>query len=346
VSGLSSSIGADREFLIAGFGSVGRRHLRNLEAIGACCVRLLRTFQSTLPDTDLDALPVETDLAAALAHKPAAVIVANPTAKHLEIAIPAAQAGCHVLLEKPLSHSLEGVDTLLAASRSTGARILVGFQFRFHPSLRVIRDLLRDDAIGALTAVQAHWGEHVADWHPWEDYHRSYSARADLGGGAILTMCHAFDYLHWLVGDVAEVSAMASSNGGLGIDVEDSADITLRFTNDVQGHVHLNYLERPANHFIRLIGRRGTIFWDASSGMVRLAASGAAQEQMFPPPAGFERNTMFLEEMRHFLACVDGSEQPLCTLQDGIHALRISLAAKQSAREGRRIPIGNEACSA
>jgi predicted dehydrogenase len=332
---------AGRDFLIAGLGSAGRRHLGNLRNAGIESFRLLRTFQSTLPDEALAGLPVETCLESALLRRPAAVIVANPTSKHLDIAIPALCAGCHIFLEKPISHSIDRVESLRGRANSRGAVVLVGFQFRFHPSLRKVRDLLRDEAIGPLAAVESHWGEYLPLWHPWEDYHRSYSARADLGGGAILTMCHPFDYLRWLVGDVAEVSATASTRGDLGIDVEDTADITLRFCNDVQGHVHLNYLEQPANHWIRLIGRRGTISWDASSNMVRLAAAGAAREQLFPPPDGFERNTMFLDEMRHFLACVTGSEQPLCTLHDGIQALRICLAAKQSAQEECRVRISS-----
>ena len=322
----------NREFLIAGLGSVGRRHLRNLRALGGHSIRLLRTFQSTLPEEELAGLPVETDLATALAGKPA-VIVANPTARHLDVAIPAAEAGCHLLIEKPLSHSLEGIDSLAAAARESGARVLSGFQFRFHPGLRRVKDLLA--AIGPLVDVAAHWGEYLPQWHPWEDYRRGYSARADLGGGVVLTLCHPFDYLRWLVGEVAEVCATVSSRGDLGIDVEDTADIALRFANDVAGQVHLNFTERPASHWMRLTGRRGSISWDAADGMVRLAAGGG--EQVFPAPDGFERNAMFLEEMRHFIACVEGTEQPLCTLEDGIQALRIALAAKQSAQEGRPV---------
>ncbi len=89
--------------MIAGLGSIGRRHLRNLVALGEHDILLFRTHRSTLPDDELAEYPVETDLEKALAHKPDAVIVANPTACHLDVALPAAKAGCHLFLEKPIA---------------------------------------------------------------------------------------------------------------------------------------------------------------------------------------------------------------------------------------------------
>ena len=132
---LSKSGKNEMKFLIAGLGSIGRRHLHNLLTLGEQDIILYRTHQSTLPDVDLPDFPVETTLQAAFSHKPDAVIVSNPTALHLEVAIPAAQAGCHILLEKPVSHNLDQVDTLVKLVQKTGSRILVGYHFRFHPGL-------------------------------------------------------------------------------------------------------------------------------------------------------------------------------------------------------------------
>jgi saccharopine dehydrogenase-like NADP-dependent oxidoreductase len=90
------------KFLIAGLGSIGRRHFRNLIALGEKDIVLLRTRKATLPDDELAGYPVETDIHEAIQkHAPDAVIVANPTALHLDIAIPAAEVGCHILLENP-----------------------------------------------------------------------------------------------------------------------------------------------------------------------------------------------------------------------------------------------------
>ena len=121
------------KIMIAGLGSIGRQHFRNLLTLGERDILLYRTRRSTLPDDELADFPVETDLEAALAHHPEAVIVSNPTALHLEVAIPAARAGCHLMLEKPVAESLERVPELEAAVSESGARVLVGYHFRYHP---------------------------------------------------------------------------------------------------------------------------------------------------------------------------------------------------------------------
>jgi len=320
------------KFLIAGLGSIGRRHLRNLRALGENDIILYRTHRSTLPEEELSGLPVETDLQAALAHKPDAVIVANPTALHLEVAIPAAQAGCHILLEKPISHSLARVDELERAAQGSGSRILVGFQFRFHPTLRQAAALLQEGRIGRVLSVRAHWGEYLPNWHPWEDFRQGYAARPDLGGGVVLTLCHPLDYLHWLVGKVETLWAMTAALH-LNLPVEDTAEIGLRFANGALGSVHLDYNQRPPTHSLEIIGTEGTLRWDNRDGILHEYRAAENEWKIYSPPPAFERNEMFIEEMRHFLEVVRGAP-PVCTLADGRYALRIALAAHESNRRG------------
>jgi predicted dehydrogenase len=323
-------------FLIAGLGSIGRRHLRNLRALGEQDIILYRTHRATLPDKELAGLPVEADLQAALAHKPQAVIISNPTALHLQVAIPAAEAGCHILLEKPISHSLEGVAALEATAQRSGSRILVGFQFRFHPTLRKADEILRAGTIGKVLSARAHWGEYLPGWHPWEDYRQSYAARPDLGGGVVLTLCHPLDYLHWLLGEVEAVRAFTSASN-LGLPVEDNAEISLRFASGALGSVHLDYNQRPGRHDLEIIGSQGNLRWDNANGILKIYRLATEAWDEFLPPAGFERNVMFVDEMKHFIKVVNGS-QPCCTLQDGKAALQMALSAYASAqeREGAR----------
>jgi predicted dehydrogenase len=318
------------KFLIAGFGSIGRRHLRNLLALGVRDIVLYRTHHSTLPDGEFAGFPVETDLDKALAGGVEAVIVANPTSLHLEVAIPAARAGCHLLIEKPLSNTLDGVQKLQQTINDSGSRLLVGYQYRFHPGLQRIDQLLRHGAIGKPISAHAHWGEYLPAWHPWEDYRRGYSARQDLGGGVVLTLSHPIDYLRWLLGEVREVWALTAQSGELDLaGVEDVAEIGLRFQNECLGSIHLDYLQRPPSHVLEIIGSLGTLRWDDGNGKASLYRSDTSAWEHFPLSVGFERNHLFLAEMRHFLDVARGAAQPLCTLEDGIAALRICLAVLQ-----------------
>ena len=325
--------------LICGLGSIGRRHLRNLRAQGVEDIVLVRTGKSTLPDEELKGMPVEADVETALKrHRPQAVIVSNPTALHLDVAIPAARAGCHLLIEKPVSHSLVGLEELRSAVRTGGGQVLIGFQFRFHPGLRLAKQMVDGGAIGRPLSMRAHWGEHLADWHPWEDYRGSYAARADLGGGAVLTLCHPFDYLRWILGDVVAVSARTGRLSDLALGVEDVAEAVLEFQSGVLGSVHLDYYQRPACHWMEIVGTLGTVRWDNADGTLRSWVGEQDGWAVHPAPAGFERNDMFVAEMRHFLALVGGeASTPVCTLEDGERTLRLAIGVLDSSRERRLV---------
>ncbi len=327
------------KFLISGLGSIGRRHFRNLLALGERDILLHRTHRATLPDDELAGFKVETDLAKALAHKPDALIVANPTALHLEVAIPAAEAGCHILIEKPISHTLSRVDELTAALRRGGGQCLVGFQFRFHPGLSQVKSWLQVGMIGSPLSARAHWGEYLPGWHPWEDYTKGYAARPELGGGVVLTLSHPLDYLRWLLGEVDSLWAF-TSNQGLGMAVEDTAEIGLRFESSCLGSLHLDYNQRPPSHTLEITGSKGRILWDNADGAARLYQAEVSKEwKIVTPPEGFERNWLFMDELRHFLAVMRGETPPLCTLQDGTQVLHLALAVLGTAERGQRATL-------
>jgi len=337
------------KFLIAGLGSIGRRHFRNLIALGEKDIVLLRTRKATLPDDELAGYPVETDFNEAIKkHKPDAVVVANPTALHLDVAIPAAEAGCHILLEKPVSDSLDRLDILQQAAQKSGSKILVGFQFRYHPTLNKAHELLQANAIGKILTVHAHWGEYLPQWHPWEDYRQSYAARADLGGGVIRTLTHPLDYLCYLIGEVESLWSFNDHISPLEMDVEDVAEIGLKFSNGAIGGVHLNYVQRPPRHTLEIVGTQGTLRWDNADGVLQIQkfpASFASYSddppdlvmETFSPPDGFERNQLFVSQTRHFVETASGETEPICSLEDGVMALRLALGAKESQTSGRAV---------
>ncbi len=328
------------KFLIAGYGSIGRRHLRNLLALGEQDVLLYRTRHSTLPDDEIAGRVVETSLDAALGHHPDAVIIANPTALHLSVAIPAARQGCHIFMEKPLSHSMEGITELERALAQGGGSLLMGYQFRFHPTLRRAAQVIAAGEIGRPVAARVHWGEYLPNWHPWEDYRQSYAARAELGGGVVLTLCHPLDYLRMLLGEVNTVSAMTAPLPELDLSLDAVADILLRFENEAVASVHLDYVQQPAQHTLQVIGTQGTLYWDNASGTLSWQRAGESRFNTVQPEADFERNWMFLDQMRHFIAMVRGEAQPVCTLQDGVRALRLALAALESAKKHCNVQVG------
>lgn len=327
------------KILIAGYGSIGKRHFNNLRSLGVKDFVFLRSNKSTLDDvSELAEYPVEHSIEAALAHKPDAVVVSNPTALHLDVAIPAAVQGCSLLIEKPISHSMARVDELQAAAAASGSRILVGFQWRFHPTLQKAAEILQSGQLGRLLSARAHWGEYLPNWHPYEDYRQGYSARADLGGGVVLTLCHPFDYLRWLLGEVDSVSATLARSGELEIAVEDQAEVALQFASGALGSVYLDYVQQPPSHTLQIVCSQGRLDWNAATGTLLQTAASAEQREV-TVEAGFERNQLFIDQTRHFLEVAQGIAKPVCTLQDGIRALQIALAAHTSHAQGRRVEL-------
>jgi len=318
------------KFLIAGLGSIGRRHLNNLLALGQENIILYRTGLGSLGDLDRN-FPVFHDLSTAMGQNPDAVIISNPTALHMPVAEAAARSNAHIFLEKPISHtfdSLQGIEAVMGASSSL---VFVAYQFRFNVGLRKIEEILKIGSLGKPVSFISRWGEYLPDWHPWEDYRGSYAARSTMGGGVVLTLSHPIDYLRWFFGDVAHLTAETGNRSALELSCEDYADAYLSFQSGVEGELHLDYNTKRKVHDLRITCMSGEIFWDYDSNKVKVEAVNGGTQEFFPPP-GYERNHMYLDEMAHFIAVCEKKEQPLCTYRDGKQALNVALGILQSGR--------------
>jgi predicted dehydrogenase len=318
--------------LLVGYGSIGRRHLENLHGLGVRDWAVIHTGQGTLPFEPPCPVRSYPELADALGREdPTFAVIANPTNLHLPTALACVERGCDLFLEKPVSHTLNGLDRLSSEVARREIEVLVGFQFRFHPALGRIGELLRHRTVGVPLHARVVWGEYLPGWHPWEDWRTSYAARRDLGGGVHHTLCHPLDYLRMLMGDPIGLVASLTDDGPLGLDVPESADVLLRFRDGVSAHVHLDYWSRPGTHRAEISCTDGSIEWDYATGELRFwdAAIGAWRTESFP--GADARNDLFVAEARHFLEVVERRAQPACTLDDGIQTVRLCAAIEQSA---------------
>ena len=328
--------------LVVGLGSAGRRHLRNLHAIG---IRKLSAFRVRGWDAEeVSRLGVKTytDLNAALDQEPDAVVIANPTSAHVAVAMEAAKRGCHLLIEKPLSHDLAGVDDLIRVVRSGRLVAAVGCNFRFHPTLRRVRTIAQEHELGRVITVRAHLGEYLPDWHPGEDWKASYAARHDLGGGVVLTQSHELDYLCWMFGEARSVFMMAGAWSGLGIDIDDVAEMLVTFSNEVHASVHLDYVQRPPTRSLEMVAERGTIRWDFGTGRLSVYDAGRGSWEQSDGPGHDQRNEMYVAEVQHFVECIRGNESPLVPLEEGRRVLEIIEAAGKSNASGSLVRLGSD----
>jgi len=342
--------------LFAGLGSIGQRHLRNLLAVSPVPPRILayRTSRSDRIFTDDLQVEAESGLeqkyqietfgsfAEALRQTPDITFITNPTSQHLAFARMAVRAGSHLFVEKPLSHEWAGVEDLLAELEHSGRVGYVGYQFRFHPAFEHIMLWVKTGRLGRIAALRAEVGEYLPWFHRYEDYRATYPARAELGGGVVLCQIHEYDLLYALFGVPQEVFAVGGKTSGLEINVEDTAQVLFRYRRpdhaDLAAQVHQDFLQRPPRRNFQVIGDEGSIYWDYIGKTLQLfgAEGQPVESKNF---ADLPRNYLFLSEMRHFLACVEGLEQPRVNLRDGAQSLRMALAVKESLTTGQVVQL-------
>ncbi len=336
--------------LIVGLGAAGQRHARNLRRLLGGDVELLAVRQlgggSALPDglepqrgvlpEDSLGIRVFTSLEDALEEQPDGVVIANPTSMHLATASASLAAGCALLIEKPLSHSWDGVPEFVELASNSGAPVLVGYQMRFHPLLKRLRDLVRDGEFGRVISAASTYGEYLPDWHPYEDYRRSYAARSDLGGGVLLTQIHDIDNLGWILGWPESVYSVGGHLSDLEVDVDDTAVTTWPCMMDGRGvpvHLQQDLVRRPPVRRLELVMEAGVLSLDLLAHRLQ-ATDTRAVLVLDELLEDFDRNDMFLAEMAHFLSCIEGRDTPRVPAVEGARSVAVALAALRSQRTG------------
>jgi glutamate-1-semialdehyde aminotransferase/spore coat polysaccharide biosynthesis protein SpsF (cytidylyltransferase family)/predicted dehydrogenase len=329
-----SSDWVDYRVLIVGCGSIGRRHATNLNSLGVRRLGFCDTSQEALQQCR-DQLHGEifTDYAEALKEfRPDIALICTPPVYHVEQALAALQARAHVFIEKPLSHESSGIQALIAEARRRDRNVQVGYNMRFQPGLKILKQLIDAGKIGRVLWLSAEVGQYLPDWRPWQNYRESYSARHELGGGIILDGSHELDYICWLLGRPTAVTCRAEHLSSLDVDVEDSAWIYLSFPERRRAELHLDFVQRAYTRTCKVVGETGTALWDFSVQEVRWFCG--EQSAWNSIPYVFEPNDMYVAEMVHFLESLGSRTGPMVDLEQSRDVIRVVEAAKKSSKEG------------
>ena len=314
--------------IVVGLGSIGTRHAEIFEQLGVEVETGVdpnpdrrRAFEANRGGVGVD------NLDEALTSGHSLAIIASPNRFHIEQAIRCAEAGCHLLIEKPLGTELRGAVQLAEMVESLGLFAHVGSNFKFHPALMRMKELLEQKSIGRVTGAQVLAGQWLPGWHPHENYRQGYSARADLGGGIALDT-HELDYLTWLLGPVEELASFTTRSGSLKVDTEDVACACLRFANGVLGTLHVDYIQRDHRRRYHISGDEGTIEWDFGTGLLTVYSAGAGEATV--EDVHEELNEMYVRQARHVLAGIAGKEAPVTPIRHAIKVLDLQLRVRAS----------------
>lgn len=328
--------------LIVGLGSIGKRHLRLArELLPGADIRVLRHQPcNEIPEFANGCFFAIED---ALAFLPHIAVIASPAPFHLATAQALAAAGVHLLIEKPLSTSADGVTQLLKTCKDQRTVLLTGYILRFLPSLQRFRALLDEAVIGKVLSVRCEIGQYLPSWRPESDYRQGVTANKALGGGALLELSHEIDYLRWIFGEVEWVTSSLSRQSGLEIDVEDSAHLILGFAPQAEGAqiigtLNLDLIRHDTTRTCVAIGEKGSLRWDGLTGQVMVYRAGEkAWCELFRYQ--HQRDDSYQAEWQHLLACVSKSTVPLISGVDGLRVIEIIEAARRSATSGGRVAV-------
>jgi predicted dehydrogenase len=318
--------------LIVGAGSIGRRHINNLNNLGYEDIDVVDISDANLDYAKKNFKVKETfnDFKTASSSKTYdCAFILTPPIYHIPMALELARKGVDLFIEKPLSHNLEHVDELINAKEENNLVVMVGYNQRFNFGMRKLKSYIEDGILGKIYYIRAEVGQYLPDWRPWQDYRKSYTAIKELGGGMILDGSHEIDYVMWLANNkVKEVKTIHDKVSDLEINVEDIAEVIFRFENGIIASIHLNMIERGYNRYCKVVGEKGSVKWVFKNNILEFYD--VDSKELIMKKYEIDQNHSYLEELKHFLSCVENRIEPLSNIYTAKGTLEVVIKMKES----------------
>jgi len=293
--------------LLLGFGSIGRRHYKNLRSLGYKNIAVLDPDDKVF--NGFGSVSRIKNLAEETVKNYKTAFVCCPNNLHIKHALICAKAGCHLFIEKPLSHNLAGIRELSEICREKKLINLVGCNMRFHPCLGFIKSYLEKGKLGRIYSISHEFGYYLPYWRPNQDYRKNYAAKKSTGGGIILDDIHEFDLLFWLNDFklATEVKFISGKASDLQIETEDICFATFKFKNKVLGSVKCDYLQQSYSRKCKIVGEKGNLEWDFKENIVWLKIK-EDNKKLFEIK-NFDFNNVYIEELKYFFQCINNKKE-------------------------------------
>lgn len=317
------------EFVVLGLGSIGRRHAENLLAL-KCQVLGFDTDQERCKSFEAAGgrSTSRREEAMAAAANGGAIIVASPSGQHHADVLEAIDIGCHLFVEKPFVHRLDGIEEALKAAECAGQIIFAAHNLRYHPAVESAHAVLSAGELGQIFWARAICGSYLPDWRPNQDYRTGYAANP-MAGGVIFDIVHEFDLSAYLLGPFRVKQAIGNQSGFLELSSEDIADIVLQHDSGARNVVHVDYLTRPPIRVMDIAGENGRLSVDIIRRRVRhWRADG---EIVLDESAASKHEDDYRFEMAQFLSCIEGETEPRCDGFEAFAVLREVISARDMA---------------
>jgi predicted dehydrogenase len=321
--------------LIVGCGSIGQRHIRVLQEVGGVDLAAVDPVPAKREEvrSRYGLTRVHADLSEVPARSVDGVFICSPPKYHVAQALQALDHRVPVLVEKPLSKDLDGVEDLVGRAAAAGIPVGVSYNLRYLPQIEKARAILEAGELGPVLCARLRCAINFPQGRP--DYARIYFASLDLGGGVVLDNSHELDSLQWLLGDAAEVMCMLDRRSAMDIETEDVAIMLIRLRSGALVDYHANCFQLRRAREIEIVGARGVLVADQIANTLSVLVDGRRDDAAFE----CDQNYSYRGQDRNFVAVVRGESSFRTPLAEAVRTLRLCLAAKESAASGRRVSI-------
>ncbi len=324
------------KFLVIGGGSIGTKHIKNLMDLGHECfiydidhervTKVAKKFGISILDPLSFHLQVD------------AWVICTPPEYHPPFGYAGIEHKVHLFIEKPLANTIEYGGKFVTEAYKYDKVVYVGYQFRHHPALVRMKQLIEAGAIGRLLSIRGEFAQFLPCWHPYEDYRRLYTIR----DGIILDASHEIDTALWLsnASIIDELNCIGGHRSDLDVLADDTADITLRTNTGVDVNIHVDCVQAGYSRWVTATGTMGTLHWKYNDFSVEVKTlvygGGGFAPAVVESTETVEPADMYIEEMKHFIACIEGKEKPNPGIQAAFLDLEVALACKKIIAEVKK----------
>ena len=332
--------------LFIGLGSIGQRHLRNIQGLISSSEFEFLAYRSSSHQQVIengDALLSDNlakhynlieydDLQEALGQAPDVAFICNPSSLHISTAIQSAKAGCHLFIEKPLATEINNLELLEKLLEVKQLISMVGFQFRFHPCIKEISRIFQSKQYGQVISARFNWSTFLPEHHPYEDYSKGYAAREDLGGGVIFSLSHELDIIQYFFGSPSSVYAIKGGKSNLETDVDDTIAALFQCSDGNSSfpvQLHLSFAQGKEQREFTVLLEKGVLYCDLVKQELKIINHQKDIEVYLKFP-DFQRNDLFINAIKHFFESCQNQDQTQIPVQEAKKSLLMSLAIHRS----------------
>lgn len=327
-----------KQILVIGAGSIGERHIRCFQKTGRAEVAVCE-LNNTLRDQICQRYDLKKAFGAlddALSQSFDAAVICTPANLHIPMATRLVAQGMGILIEKPLSTSLEGIDELLSLTASGNSAASVAYVLRQHPALIAVKQAVDSGRFGCPVQVVYTGGQHFPFYRP--AYRDIYYTRHETGGGAIQdALTHVMNAAEWLVGPITRLVADADHCVLDGVEVEDTVHVATRH-GKIMGSFSLNQHQPPNETLLTVVCDKGAVRYEGHSSRW-LTCTEPDSPWTVEDEFSLERDDLFVRQANAFLNQIEGSAPAACRLEEALQTLQVNLAALESVRSGKWVRI-------